>query len=50
MPLTLLEARLAERWSDMAPELAKTKIAGNDLPNARLVAERSIEADIVVTP
>ena len=49
VPLTLLEARLAERWSDMAPELAQAKIAGNDLPNARLVAEGSIEADIVVT-
>ena len=50
VPLTLLETRLAERWSDMAPELAHAKIAGNDLPNARLVAEDSMEADIVVTP
>ena len=48
VPLAVLEARLTERWSDMDPQAALAKIAGNDLPNARLVAESSVGADLVL--
>ena len=44
----MLEARLTERWSAMDPQAAQAKIAGNDLPNARLVAESSVGADLVL--
>ena len=48
VPLAVLEARLTERWSAMDPQAAQAKIAGNDLPNARLVAESSVGADLVL--
>lgn len=48
VPVALLEQRLRARWDGLAPGAAEAKIAGNDLPNARLVAERSVPADMVL--
>lgn len=45
-PLPAIEARLLARWRGMADGPAK--VAGNDLPNARLVAEHSRAADLVL--
>lgn len=44
VPLALLEQRLRARW-DTLPDGA-AKVEGNDLPNARLVIERSVAADV----
>jgi pantothenate kinase len=45
-----LEARNRQRWVDLDKDEAfiKTKLEGNDLPNARLVYERSGEPDWVI--
>lgn len=48
VPVPVLAARLAERWSGMSPEAAQAKISQNDLPNAELVAGQSLDADFVV--
>lgn len=48
VPVALLEQRLRARWDGLAPGAAEAKIAGNDLPNARLVVERSVPADMVL--
>ncbi|MBY6005020.1 nucleoside triphosphate hydrolase [Salipiger bermudensis] len=48
VPVPVLEQRLTERWGGLDPQVAQAKIADNDLPNARLVAEQSVAADIVL--
>jgi pantothenate kinase len=47
-----LERRLIDRWLGygFSPEDARTKAEANDLPNARLVRDRSRPADITLTP
>lgn len=47
-PLEVLEARLMRRWLDLGlPEAeARAKVAGNDLPNARLVLSDSVAPDL----
>ena len=48
VPEEELRRRLLERWADLgAGELAE-KLDGNDLPNARLVRERSVPADVTL--
>ncbi|UIJ70672.1 nucleoside triphosphate hydrolase [Aurantimonas sp. HBX-1] len=50
VPEPVLRRRLTERWLGFGltgPALAD-KLEGNDLPNMRLVLERSVPADIVV--
>lgn len=49
-PLPVLEARLMRRWLDLGlPEAeARAKVAGNDLPNARVVIEKSAPAEFRV--
>ena len=41
LSLDEIERRCVERWSEMTEDARATKIHGNDLPNARLVLERS---------
>ena len=41
VPLEEIERRCLDRWRDMAEDAMKVQIYGNDLPNARLVLERS---------
>lgn len=43
-----LERRLVQRWLDhgLAPDAARARALGNDIPNARLIAARSRPADI----
>lgn len=48
VPEPVLEARLTERWKALAPDDFRTKMEGNDLPNARLVARHSRTADITL--
>jgi pantothenate kinase len=50
VPEDVLEARLVQRWLDhgLAPGAARQRALSNDIPNARLVAEGSLPADIVV--
>ncbi|WP_371155076.1 AAA family ATPase [Jannaschia sp. 2305UL9-9] len=48
VPEAELRARLEERWAGMTPEVRAAKIDGNDLPNARLVAQGSCPADMVI--
>nr|WP_083834702.1 hypothetical protein [Oceanicola sp. S124] len=47
-PMEVLEARLTRRWLDLGlPEAAaRAKVAGNDLPNARLVIGESVSPDL----
>lgn len=46
----VLQARLIQRWLDQGYDLhgARERALSNDIPNARLVVESSIPADIVV--
>jgi pantothenate kinase len=46
----VLQARLIQRWLDQGYDLhgARVRALSNDIPNARLVAESSIPADMVV--
>ncbi|WP_127104258.1 nucleoside/nucleotide kinase family protein [Pararhodobacter zhoushanensis] len=46
VPLSVLEARLIQRWEGRAA--AADWIRLNDLPNARIVIERSRPADVVI--
>ena len=46
VPLAVLEARLTQRWDGRAG--AADWIRQNDLPNARIVVERSRRADILI--
>ncbi|MDZ4096230.1 MAG: nucleoside triphosphate hydrolase [Paracoccaceae bacterium] len=50
VPLPELESRLIRRWQDhgLAPEAARARALGNDIPNARLVIDGSRPADMVV--
>jgi fructokinase len=45
-----LEARLIQRWVDygLAPEAARIRTYSNDLPNARLVGQTALRADVVL--
>lgn len=49
-PDAVLRTRLAARWSHLPPGEAAAKVEGNDMPNARLVRERSRPADMVLAP
>jgi pantothenate kinase len=46
--LQILESRLVERWLQhgLPPETARARAMSNDIPNARLVIEKSGEADM----
>jgi hypothetical protein len=48
--MTTLEARNRQRWVDsgMDEQGIRTKLEGNDIPNVRLVVERSSSPDWVV--
>ncbi len=50
VPMPVVEARLIARWDGygLTGEALRTKMEENDLPNARLVAERSVPADFRV--
>ena len=50
VPLAVLEARLRVRWAGFGYDAGQlqAKLEGNDLPNARLVATRSVAADLVI--
>ena len=45
-----LEARLIQRWVDhgLTPEDARIRTHSNDLPNARLVGQTALRADVVL--
>ena len=45
-----LEARLIQRWVDhgLVPEHARIRTHSNDLPNARLVGQTALRADVVL--
>jgi pantothenate kinase len=49
-PLEVLKARLLERWRDqhLSPQEAQQKVTENDLPNAALVLQESMSADLVI--
>lgn len=51
VPDAVLEARLLQRWADHGfdPDEARVKAEGNDLPNARMVLERSVAPDLKIT-
>lgn len=49
VPLTVLEARLLERWRNLPPMEARRKVGKNDLPNARLVVNSSRKADYIIS-
>lgn len=46
VPEEELRRRLEARWINLSPEELLQKLEGNDLPNGRLVMERSIVPDI----
>ncbi|MFC6671098.1 uridine kinase [Marinobacterium aestuariivivens] len=50
-PVETLEERLILRWLNygLSPEMAAEKARGNDLRNARLVLEKSVTADLLLT-
>jgi pantothenate kinase len=50
VPEPVLEARLRQRWigHGMDERAIREKLEGNDLPNMRLVLDRSVPADVVV--
>ena len=45
-----LQARLIQRWLDhgLTPKAARIRAESNDLPNARLVGQRALRADVVL--
>ena len=45
-----LEARLTKRWLDqgLTPEAARLRAQSNDMPNARLVGQTALRADVVL--
>lgn len=51
VPLPELEARLIRRWRDhgLNEADARTRALGNDIPNAKLVIAKSLEADWVIS-
>lgn len=48
VPMTVLRARLEERWKDLQPEERRCKLDDNDLPNAKLVLDDSRASQFVV--
>ncbi|MEO0917206.1 MAG: nucleoside triphosphate hydrolase [Pseudomonadota bacterium] len=48
VPLSQLEQRLLSRWKDLSGDALKAKMEANDLPNVRLVLDRSRSADFVI--
>ena len=48
VPMEELERRLSARWAALTGEALAEKMDGNDLPNARLVRERSVPADVTL--
>lgn len=48
VPLETLEARLVQRWLDngLDPAQARIRALGNDIPNARIVLQESIDAHL----
>ncbi|RME18877.1 MAG: nucleoside triphosphate hydrolase [Alphaproteobacteria bacterium] len=50
LPEAELERRLIARWEGYgyAPEAARQKALGNDIPNARRVLQRRLPADVVI--
>ena len=48
VPMEELERRLAARWTALTGDALTEKMEGNDLPNARLVMEDSIPADVTL--
>lgn len=48
VPLAILSDRLSDRWADLSPTVRQLKIEANDLPNARLVTDKSVAAQIVI--
>lgn len=51
VPEPVLLDRLVQRWLDhgLAPDAARTRAEANDIPNARLVLERSVKADATIS-
>ncbi|MGB3406843.1 MAG: hypothetical protein WBA67_05055 [Jannaschia sp.] len=47
VPEEALRARLEDRWAHLTPKARVAKIDDNDLPNARLMRDRSRVADVV---
>lgn len=49
-PLSTIEGRILARWRSygFSADIAAQRAEGNDLPNARLVLERSVGADMTV--
>ena len=47
-PFSTIEERLHERWRGLDGQALRQKLEDNDLPNARLVLERSVAADFIV--
>ena len=50
VPHDVLVDRLTRRWQGygLDPDEVRTKLEGNDLPNARLVGEHSVDCDVTV--
>ncbi|WGH79987.1 AAA family ATPase [Jannaschia ovalis] len=48
VPEAELRRRLEERWAGLGAEVARAKIEGNDLPNARTVRDEGRAADVVI--
>ena len=50
-PPGVLRARLTDRWAEQGldRETALAKVEGNDLPNAQLVSQRRLHADLIVS-
>lgn len=49
--LAEVENRLVRRWQDLglSQDEVRQRVAGNDLPNARLVQEKHVQADLTLT-
>ncbi len=48
VPMGELERRLLSRWTDLEGESLRVKMEENDLPNVRLVIEKSRAADFIL--
>lgn len=48
VPEPVLRARLSARWHHLSPDAARTKLAGNDFPNMRLVQQHSQTPDLIL--
>jgi len=48
VPMDILKQRLLARWGNLSKEAAQEKVTANDLPNARLVLDNSVSADLIV--